>query len=242
MTKTRGERLRAARRKRFKSARTAALVMGIAVSTYGAHERAELPGGRDYGPEEARRYARRFGVTPEWLLTGLRPEQMEERVEGELGVQFPPEAFEEPRRPTIPLLGYVAAGADAYYGVDDQGQFDEIDLPTDVVGKNLTVALHDDGLGPYFRDWLVISEPLFAVTPDLVGYLCVALLAEGQEDPADNGRMVVRVLQPGRTEGRYDLLSEFGKNFRDVLIQAVAKVIALLPRRFSALKIDTKSG
>ena len=49
-----------AREKRFKSARLAAQAMGIAVSTYGAHERAETPGGRDYGPDEARKYARRF--------------------------------------------------------------------------------------------------------------------------------------------------------------------------------------
>ena len=47
--------------------------MGIPVSTYGAHERAQSPGGRDYGPEDAKKYARRFGVTPEWLLTGREP-------------------------------------------------------------------------------------------------------------------------------------------------------------------------
>jgi hypothetical protein len=71
MTTTRGERLRTAREKRFKSARSAAKALGIAISTYGAHERAEAPGGRDYGPNEAQRYGRFFGVTPEWLLTGL---------------------------------------------------------------------------------------------------------------------------------------------------------------------------
>jgi hypothetical protein len=240
MTTTRGERLRAARRKRFKSARTAALVMGIPVSTYGAHERAELPGGRDYGPEEAKRYARRFGVTPEWLLTGLRPEQMEERVEGELGASFPPEEFDDPRRPTVPLLGYVSAGAGTYYGVDDQGPLDEIQLPSSVAGENLMVALQDDSLGPNFRGWLVISEPRFSVTPDLFGYLCVAVLGEGQEDPLDNGRMVVRELQPGRSEGRYDLLSEFGKSFRDVPIFKVAKVTALVAHRPG--ETDTKSG
>src|SRR5437763_1517055 len=68
--KTRGERLRYARERHFKSARLAAKAMGIAVSTYGAHERAEDPGGRDFGPDEAKRYGRRFKVTPEWLLTG----------------------------------------------------------------------------------------------------------------------------------------------------------------------------
>src|SRR4029079_14108624 len=73
MTTTRGERLRTAREKRFKSARSAAKALGIAISTYGAHERAAAPGGRDYGPNEAQRYGRFFGVTPEWLLTGRKP-------------------------------------------------------------------------------------------------------------------------------------------------------------------------
>ena len=38
---TRGERLRLARKQRFRSARAAAMAMGIPVSTYAAHERAE---------------------------------------------------------------------------------------------------------------------------------------------------------------------------------------------------------
>ena len=62
MGTTRGERLRIAREKHYKSARLAAKAMGIAVSTYGAHERAEAPGGRDYGPDEAKKYGRRFKV------------------------------------------------------------------------------------------------------------------------------------------------------------------------------------
>lgn len=44
--------------------------MGIAPATYGAHERAESDGGRDYGPEEAQRYGLFLHVSAEWLLTG----------------------------------------------------------------------------------------------------------------------------------------------------------------------------
>ena len=80
MATTRGDRLRMAREKRFKSARLAAKAIGVAVSTYGAHERAQSPGGRDYGPEDAKKYARRFGVTPEWLLTGREPFSVGESV------------------------------------------------------------------------------------------------------------------------------------------------------------------
>lgn len=71
MKTTRGERLQTARLAAgFRSARAAANAMGIPVSTYGAHERAETPGARDFGPDEAARYARRFRVSPEYLLTG----------------------------------------------------------------------------------------------------------------------------------------------------------------------------
>src|SRR5690242_10600953 len=70
MSDTRGRRLRDARSRRFASAREAAIALAVPVSTYGAHERAQSPGGRDYGPDEAQRYAEFFGVTAEWLLTG----------------------------------------------------------------------------------------------------------------------------------------------------------------------------
>src|ERR1700676_3632801 len=72
MTTTRGERLRTARKRHFKSARAAAKALGVPPATYGAHERAQAPGGRgrDYSPEEAELYGFRFKVRPEWLLTG----------------------------------------------------------------------------------------------------------------------------------------------------------------------------
>ena len=91
-----------AREKRFKSARIAGKALGIPVSTYGAHERAQSPGGRDYGPEDAKKYARRFGVTPEWLLTGREP--------------FPTGADESPAAPKVPVVGYVGAGSAASAG------------------------------------------------------------------------------------------------------------------------------
>src|SRR5258707_11207235 len=99
MATTRGERLRMAREKHYKSARLAGKAMGMAVSTYGAHERAEAPGGRDYGPNEAKKYARRFGVTPEFLLTGREP--------------FPSGDADEPA-PQGNFVGYVGAGAHAH--------------------------------------------------------------------------------------------------------------------------------
>src|SRR5262245_41942716 len=68
---TRGDRLRQAREKVFRSARQAAMAMGVPIATYSAHERAQYPGGRDFSPEDAQLYARRFGVRTEHLLLGV---------------------------------------------------------------------------------------------------------------------------------------------------------------------------
>src|SRR5258705_13966244 len=118
MATTRGERLRIAREKRFKSARLAAKAMNVAVSTYGAHERAESPGGRDYGPDEAKRYAKRFGVTPEWLLTGFGP--------GPDGTVMEIEDPETYGLPKVAVVGYVGARSRAhFFEVAQQGALAE---------------------------------------------------------------------------------------------------------------------
>jgi transcriptional regulator with XRE-family HTH domain len=70
MLTTRGQRLRTVRSRRFDSARAAAKALGLPVSSYGAHERAQLPGGRDFTPEDALLYAEFFDTSPEWLLLG----------------------------------------------------------------------------------------------------------------------------------------------------------------------------
>jgi phage repressor protein C with HTH and peptisase S24 domain len=70
---TRGERLREARiAAGYGSASAAATALNVRRSTYNAHERAGEPGGRDYGPEDADRYGRKFSVSDAWLLTGKK--------------------------------------------------------------------------------------------------------------------------------------------------------------------------
>jgi hypothetical protein len=224
--RTRGERLRAARLKYFKSARLAAIALRIPVSTYNAHERAQAPGGRDYGPEEATRYGRRFGVMPEWLLTGWRP--LQQGSGGALGTPSAAEELKGPDKATIPVKGYISAGPDAYRIVDHEGPPVRIDLSAEAIAKSLTLEVRESSLGSSFDEWLVICHP-HNVAHDLFGYLCVVVLGEGQEDPSDDGRLVLRVMQPGCTEGKYDLLSEFGKNYRNVSVHAAAKVKYLLP-------------
>jgi transcriptional regulator with XRE-family HTH domain len=207
MATTRGERLRTARERRFKSARVAAKALGIAISTYGAHERAEAPGGRDYGPNEAKRYARWFGVTPEYLLTG----------------RGQPGEPEEPSPPLVRVVGYVGAGAEAHLYEVAQGDLDEVISPYDATEATVAVEIRGDSLGAFFNRWLVFYDDVRRpVTPDLIGELCVV----GLED----GRVLVKQVRRGRAEGLFTLFSATEKPIADVAIAWAAKVNSISRR------------
>jgi hypothetical protein len=205
MSTTRGDRLRMAREKHFPSARLAGKAMGMAVSTYGAHERAEQPGGRDYGPDEAKKYARRFGVTPEWLLTGREP--------------FP--LGDDQPTPKVRVVGYVGAGAEAHIYDIAQGDLDEVEPPISSNEATVAVEIRGNSLGSFFNRWLVFYDNVHRpVTPDLVGELCVV----GLED----GRILIKLLQRSKTdEGLYNLLSQTEPPIRDVAVEWAAKVLSM---------------
>lgn len=89
---TAADRLRKARKGAgYDSAKSAAEAMGVPVATYIQHEN----GARGYPADRAKRYARFFRVTPEWLLYGR--ETGDRTSYAELG-------------PRLPIQGMVAAG------------------------------------------------------------------------------------------------------------------------------------
>ena len=210
MGTTRGERLRIAREKHFKSARLAGKAMGIPVSTYGAHERAESPGGRDYGPDEAKKYGRRFKVAPEWLLTGREP--------------FPGAGAEEaPPAPKVPVIGYVGAGSAAHFYDVPPSHLDEINGPPDATESTAAVEIRGDSLGPFFNRWYVFYDDVRRpMTPDLIGHLCVVGLADG--------RVLIKQVQRGRDLGLYTLHSATEKPIVDVAIEWAARVNSISRR------------
>ncbi len=214
VARNRGERLRAARMKRFRSARSAAIALAIPISTYGAHERAESPGGRDYGPDEARRYARHFGVTPEWLLTGHR-----EPADESANVPEALKSFATKLR----IIGYVGTDAQAHlYAVVPQ-DLEEIAVPILATESTVALEIRGNSIGSYFNHWLILYDDLRQpVTSDLIGQLCIVALKDG--------RVVVKQLQQGGTQGQFDLISEAGSAIRDAGIAWAAKVEAMLPR------------
>ncbi len=216
--KTRGDRLRSARKRFFKSARAAAIVLEIPVSTYGAHERAETPGGRDYGPAEAERYGRRFRARPEWLLTGRGPPPGTVREE-------PVFEAEEPEPSSIRIVkvkGYVGAGAQAHFYAVSQGDLDEVPAPDNSTPETVAVEIRGDSLGTLFDRWLVFYDEVRSpVTPDLMGQLCIVGLPDEL--------ILIKKLRPGRTKGHYRLLSEHEEPIEDVAVDWAARVKIMTP-------------
>lgn len=196
----------------YKSARSAAEALAVPISTYNAHERAQQPGGRDYGPDEAERYARRFRKSAAWLLTGRD------------GVN-PPIVLEEPEAPyghMVPVKGYVGAGAQAHFYAVDPGDLDEVPAPPGSTTKTVAAEIRGDSLGELFNQWLVFYDDVRSpVTPDLIGKLCICGLVDG--------RVLVKKLRAGR-KGLFTLVSAQAEPIENVAIEWAARVKAMTPR------------
>jgi len=177
---TTADRLRQARvAAGFDSAGDAAAALGVSAATYRQHEN----GTRGYPASKAEHYARRFRVTPEWLLYGRGDEPTV-----------------KPTSKTVPLVGYVGAGSIAhYYGTGDGG-LDEVPAPENATASTVAAEVRGTSLGPFFERWLVFwDEVRNPPTPDLFGQLCVVGL------PDD--RVLVKQLKPASAPGRFHLLS-----------------------------------
>lgn len=134
-----GERLRAAREKAgFTSAAKAAAALGVGASTYRAHEN----GQNDYGPDEAEHYARRFGVTAAYLLTGRG--------------QAAPDG--DPIPVDVPIMGYLGAGSEIepdYEQVPADG-LDQVTIPFSVPSDLIGFKVRGTSMLPVYRDGTVI--------------------------------------------------------------------------------------
>src|SRR5262249_14168490 len=203
MTNTRGERLRIARERVFKTSRQAAQALGIPFPSYWQYEHAELPGGREYGAEKAERFARRFRVTPEWLLTG-RGEGI-----GESDPIVPPDTAK------VPVVGHVGAGARAHFHAAAQG---DVDLPPGGTASTVALEIRGESLGKIFNRWFLYYDSVRRpATPDLMGRLCVVGLADG--------RVLIKELQGGRSRGRFSLRSPNQAPINDIAVDWAAGVI-----------------
>lgn len=132
------------------------------------------------------------------------------------------EAHDRIRR-TVPVVGYVGAGAAAhFYGTGD-GELDRVEAP-DYANENTVAAeIRGESMGPLLEHWLVFWDEIRTpVTPDLLGHICVVGL------PDD--RILVKQLKAASAPGLFHLISNNEAPMLDQEIMWAAKVKGMQPR------------
>jgi hypothetical protein len=198
------ERLRQAREAAgFEKASDAARALDVPVPTYLGHEN----GSRTFRPS-AEQYARRFGVSLEWLLTGRGHRERRPIVASS-------------EKPTVPIVGYVSAGLAHFFA--DQGEIDRVMAPEGSTTDTVAVELRGESLGEFFDGWLAYYDDVRRpVTPDLIGQLCIVGL--------DDGRILIKKLHRSKTRGLFHLRSLTEPPIFDVAVEWAARVKSLAPR------------
>lgn len=157
----RGDRLRKAHERVFRSARQAALALDIPTATYNAHEHAQQPGGRDYSPEEAQVYARHFGVRTEYLLMGHIARESE--------------PVDKPA--TVPIVGWVGPNDDVHFHPNGK-ELPRVAAIEGSVSKTVAVEIRNKG---DFDMWLAFyDDEKLPPIARLYGHTCVVELTDGR--------------------------------------------------------------
>lgn len=198
---TSADRLREAReRAGFTTASEGAEAAGAKIPTYVQHEN----GIRGYPAPKARKYARAFGVTPEWLLYGTP-------MKG---------------RRTIPIVGYVGAASE-FFGSDDYAQgsgMDEIEAPPGAGPNAVAVVVRGESGYPMIRDGdVLIYWDKFEDPKLVVGENCFVRIIDG--------RTVVKIVEQGTEPGRWTLISLNAPPIRNIEIEWAAPVAYHISRR-----------
>lgn len=124
---------------------------------------------------------------------------------------------------TVPLVGFVGAGAELSVYGDGQGPFGDAPAIEGANSKTVAVEIRGGSLGSLFDRWLCYyDDRRDPPTYDMVGKLCIV----GLED----GRVLVKQLQRGRERGFFDLWSNNEPPIQDVAVAWAAIVVAIRPR------------
>lgn len=128
-----------------------------------------------------------------------------------------------PNPATVPLVGYVGAGAATHRYAEAQGPFDEVPAPEGSTPATVAVEIRGDSLGSFFDRWLVFYDDVRdPPTSDLLGHVCVCGLADG--------RILIKLLKRGNLAGHYTLVSQFEPPIYDVILEWAARVKTMVPR------------
>jgi len=124
---------------------------------------------------------------------------------------------------SVPIMGYVGAGASAHYYGDSHGHFDEVPMPPGGTKDTVALEVRGDSLGSFFNQWLVYYDDIRnPVTLDLLGRLVVCETVDG--------RILVKKLMRGSRPGHFHLLSQTESPIEDVELVWAARVKHMTPR------------
>lgn len=131
---------------------------------------------------------------------------------------------DEADKDTVPLVGYVGAGAEAHFYALSDGELDRVPAPDGATPDTVGVEVRGESLGALFQRWIVYYDEVRSpVTPDMHGKLCVVGLA--------NDKVLVKQIRPAKdAPGLYDLLSNTEDPMKAVAIMWAAKVKSMVPR------------
>jgi transcriptional regulator with XRE-family HTH domain len=127
-------------------------------------------------------------------------------------------------RGSVPLVGYVGAGAEAHFYEQGQGPFDEAPAVEGTNNQTVAVEIRGDSLGSLFDRALVYYDDVRRpVTDDLIGKLCVVGLRDG--------RILIKKIARSKS-GRdlYHLAGQYGDPILDTSIEWAARVKSMVPR------------
>jgi transcriptional regulator with XRE-family HTH domain len=126
-------------------------------------------------------------------------------------------------RTTVPVMGYVGAGAAAHYYAASDGHFDEVPMPPGGNDNTTALEVRGDSLGSFFNQWIVYYDDIRnPVTADLIGRLVVCEVVDG--------RILVKKLMKGTRPGHFHLLSQTESPIEDVELVWAARVKHMAPR------------
>lgn len=184
----------------YSTAHDAAIAMGVKPPTYTHHENGTAGLSRN-----GARYARFFGVSLDWLLTGKGPRRPEQATDR-----------------SIPVTGLVGAGA-AVEMIGDTSGHDapyEIDLPGD--GRLRALQVRGDSQWPRFADGEFVLYDATPVVPStLVGKYAIVQCADG--------RRLIKILRRGKGDNKWRLESHNAPPEDDVELIGAWRYLGVLP-------------
>lgn len=165
------------------------------------------PARKGISSRTAQGLARALQTNLNWLVDGTGQEEIESDEHGR----------------TVPLVGYVGAGAEAHFYAVAQGNLDEVAAPDNSTPETKAVEIRGDSLGSLFDRWLVFYDDVRSpITSDLIGRLCVVGLKDD--------RVLIKKVRPGSKRHLFRLISEREPPIEDVEIDWAAKVKTMVPR------------